>query len=160
MQSRCNGAGRPRKRFKYTVQEMPERSMDNLTTVDGVRDTADKSPNSDPATNALSETIQEPNNKTASAAPSTNSSLFEKPASNNPIAGTTTGTTAMSAEDHSNNTTALCIDGGDAPTSDLGADCIETTTSSLLPNELINIKRSVLDESSNSLEIVLEALKT
>ena len=28
MQSRYNGAGRPRKRFKYTVQEMPGMSSD------------------------------------------------------------------------------------------------------------------------------------
>ncbi|PVH67948.1 hypothetical protein DL98DRAFT_599954 [Cadophora sp. DSE1049] len=125
--------------------------------VDGVRDTTDKFPNSDPATNAPSEVIQKPVNKATSAAPST---LFEKPPSNNPIAETTTGTTTVSAEDHSNNTTALYTAGGDAPTSDPGADCIETTTCSLPPNEPINTKRSVLDESSNPLEIVLEALKT
>jgi hypothetical protein len=99
-------------------------------------------------------------NKTTFAAPSTDSSLFEKPPSNSPIAQTTTGTTTVSAEDHSNNTAALYTAGGDAPTSDPGADCIETITGSLPPNELIHVKRSVLDESSNSLEIVLEALKT
>ena len=134
--------------------------MDNLTAVDGVRDATDESPNSDPAANAPSEAIQEPVDKTASTAPPTDSSLFGKPPSNNPIAETTAGTTTMSAEDHSNNTAALYTTGGDAPTSDPVADCIETTTGSLPPNELINIKRSVLGESSNSLEIVLEALKT
>jgi hypothetical protein len=176
MQSRYNGAGRPCKRFKYTVQEISgmlsdpadvadrnesaaERSMDNPTAVDGVRDTTDESPDSDPATNAPSEVIQELVNSTASAAPSTNSSLFDKPPSNDPTAETTTGTTAVSAGDHSNNTTTLYTAGGGAPASDPGAGCI-ATTGSPPPNELINTKRPVLDESSNSLEIVLEALKT
>jgi len=72
MQSRHSRAGRPCKRFKYTVQEIPgmssdladvadrnesaiERSIDNPTVVDSVRDTTDESPNSHPATNASSE---------------------------------------------------------------------------------------------------------
>jgi hypothetical protein len=128
--------------------------------VDGIRDTTDEYPNSDPATNALSEVIQKPVNKTTFIAPSTNSSLFEKPTSNNPIAETTTGTTTVSTEDYSNNTTALYTTRGDAPISDPSTDYIKTTASSLPPNKLINIKQSVLDESSNSLEIILEALKT
>jgi hypothetical protein len=66
----------------------------------------------------------------------------------------------MSAEDRSNDTTALYTAGGGAPVTDPGADYIETTTGSLPPNELININQLVLDKSSNSLEIVLEALKT
>jgi hypothetical protein len=73
---------------------------------------------------------------------------------------TTTGTTTISAEDYSNNTTALYTASGGTPASDPYTDYIETTTSSLPPNELINTKRSVLDESSDSLEIILEALKT
>jgi hypothetical protein len=46
----------------------------------------------------------------------------------------------MSAEDHSNNMTTLYTIRGDALTSDPDIDYIETTTSSLLPNKLINIK--------------------
>ena len=77
MQSRHNGAGRPRKKFKYTIQEIPgmssdplnvatrkksitkavERSINNTKAVDSVRDTTNKSPNSDLATNALLEVI-------------------------------------------------------------------------------------------------------
>jgi hypothetical protein len=168
MQSRHSRAGRPRKKFKYTVHEIPGMSSDPLdiaarkesindtTTVDSVRDTTDEPSNSNPDANAPSEAIQEPVDKTASIAPPTDSSLFGKPPSNNPIAETTT----MSAEDYSNNTTALYTTGGNAPTSDPVSDCIETTTGSLAPNELINIRQSVLDKSSNSLEIILEALKT
>jgi hypothetical protein len=137
-----------------------ERSMDNPTAVDGVRDATNESPNSDPATNAPSEVTLEPVNKTASVAPSTISSLFDKPPSNGQTAETTTGTTAMSAEDHSNNTTALYPAGGGAPATNPGAHYIETTTGSLPTNELINTKRLVLNKSSNSLKIVLEALKT
>jgi hypothetical protein len=65
----------------------------------------------------------------------------------------------VSTKDHSN-TTALYTTRRDALISDPSADYIETTTSSLLPNKLINIKQSVLDKSSNSLEIILKALKT
>jgi hypothetical protein len=134
--------------------------MDDLTAVGGVSDVTDKFPSSDPAADAPWEAIHQPDDRTSFIAPLTDSSLFEKPLSNNPIAETTTGTTAMSAEDRSNDTTALYTTGGGAPATDPGADYIETTTGSLLPNELIDIQRSVLDESSNSLEIVLEALKT
>lgn len=67
---------------------------------------------------------------------------------------------AISAEDHSNNITALGTTGEDAPISHASTDYIETITASVLLNELINTKRSVLNESNNSLEIVLGALKT
>ena len=188
MQSRYSGGGRPKK-FKYTLREISGRSstvsgscsdelevtarkesiskateypINDTVTGDVVRDIVDKfsNSNSDTAANAPSEVIQEPANKDASAAPSTNSSLFDKPPNNSPIAESTMGTTAMSAEDHSNNTTALHCAGGVTPASDPGADCIETATSSLPPNELINTKRPILDEPGNSLETVLEALKT
>ncbi|PMD59028.1 uncharacterized protein K444DRAFT_664193 [Hyaloscypha bicolor E] len=144
MQGRHDGARGYARSSSIAFKRYQERE-DNLMAVDGVRDTTDEYPNSDPATNTPSEVIQKPVNKTTSAAPSTNSSLFKKPPSSNPIAETTTGTTTVSAEDHSNNMTAPYTAGGDAPTSDPGADCIETTTGSLPPNELINIKRPVLD---------------
>jgi hypothetical protein len=139
------------------ITKTVERFMDNLTAIDNIKNATDKSPNSDPATNAPSEAIQEPVDKISSTAPPTDSSLFEKPPSNNSIAETTTGMTAMSTD--SNNTTALYTAGGGAPANDPGADCI-ATIGSLPPNGLINTKRSVLDKSNNSLEIVLEALKT
>lgn len=66
----------------------------------------------------------------------------------------------MFTEDYSNNIAALHIASRGALVADAGADYIETTTSSLPPNKLINIKQLILDKSSNSLEIVLEALKT
>jgi hypothetical protein len=59
-----------------------------------------------------------------------------------------------------NNTTALHSAGKDAPTSEFIANCLETTTGSLPPDEHTNVKRSVLDESDNSLEAAPEALKT
>lgn len=141
MQSRQNGGGRPPKKFKYTYQEIlgmsfdpldiaarresitqaAERSINDTTTVDSVRDTTDEPPNNDLAANAPPEAIQEPVDKTASTAPSTDSSLFGNPPRDNPIVETTTGTTTLSAD---------------------------------------NAKRSILDGSGNSLEIVLEALKT
>ncbi|KAH8782067.1 hypothetical protein BGZ57DRAFT_1003268 [Hyaloscypha finlandica] len=140
MQSRYNGAGRPRMLSDPADvadrnESAVERSMDNPTVVDGVRDMTDESPDSDPAINTLSEVTQEPVNKTASIAPPTNSSLFDKPPSNSPIAETTIGTTAISAEDYSNNMTALYTTRGDAPISDPITDCIETTTGSLPPNK-------------------------
>jgi hypothetical protein len=96
-----------------------------------------------------------PPTATASTAPSTDPSLFEKPPSDNPAVETTTGTTAMSVEDHSNDMAALypAAGGAPAPASDPGADCIETTTGSLPSNELISTRRAVLDESSSSLVI-------
>lgn len=66
----------------------------------------------------------------------------------------------MSAKDHSNHATALHPAGEDAPSEPSIANCIETTTGSLPPNEPANAKLAVLDELGNSLEIVLEALKT
>ena len=66
----------------------------------------------------------------------------------------------MSAKDHLNNPTALYNTSEVALVSDLSTDYIKTVIGSFLPNELINIKRLILDESGNSFETVLEALKT
>jgi hypothetical protein len=104
--------------------------------------------------------IQKPVNKTAFTTPSTNSSLFEKPLSDNPIVETTTGTTTIFAKNCSNNTTALYIASKGTLTSDPYVNYIESITSFLLLSKLINIKRLMLNKLSNSLKIVLEALKT
>lgn len=69
--------------------------------------------------------------------------------------------TAMSANKHLNNVTALHTAGKDALRSEPSIkDCVETTTNSLLLNEHTNVKRLVLNELGNLLEDVLEALKT
>ena len=92
---------------------------------------------------------------------STNSYPFDKALSNSPTAEIAAEMTAASAKDHTNTETALYTVGRDTPTSEPSiTNCTETTTVSLLPNEHTNVKRSVLDESSNSLENVLQALKT
>jgi hypothetical protein len=142
---------------RESISKVTEHPINDTVAGDVVRDIADNFSNttSDTAANAPSEVIQERANKDASAAPSTNSSLFDKPPNNSPVVESTTEMTAMSAKDHSNNPTALYTAGGVAPASDPGADYIETATGSLSPNELINRKRSILDEPSNSLEIVL-----
>ena len=186
----------PRKKFKYSVQEMPDISSttDHTAVADGsinetsgdptdvatrnesitkavqpisntaaataVAESTDESANSEAATKAPAEIIQEPVNNATSAEPPTNSDLFDKPISNGAAAEATTDTTAMSANEHSNNATAPHSAGEHTPRSEPGInDCMETTTDSP-PIEHTNVKRSVLDESGNSLEDVLEALKT
>jgi hypothetical protein len=140
MQSRHNGEGRPRKRVKYTIQE-----------------------NSSAVTNAPVEVMEEPVSSATSAGPSTNTYPFGKPLSNCPPTEATPQTTAIPAKDHSNIETALHTVGEATPAGEPRlTDGIETTilTSSLPRNEDINTRRSVLDEAGNSLETVLEALKT
>jgi hypothetical protein len=188
MQSRHNRAERLHKKFKYIFQEISsisstinrsytnplnvaarresitkatEHPINDSITVDGIRDTIDESSNSNAATNVLAEVIQEPLNNVTSAGLSTNFYLFDKPLSNSPTAESTTEMTAMSVKDYSNTETALCTVGKDTSTSKPSiTDCTKTATSSLLLNKHTNVKQSVLDKSSNSLENVLKTLKT
>ena len=67
-------------------------------------------------------------------------------------------TTGISATNQSNNDVALYEDA--PPLEPSATDCPEVITASLSSNEYTNVTRSVLDESGNSLEKVLEALKT
>lgn len=67
---------------------------------------------------------------------------------------------SLSTKDYSNNTTTLYTTRRNASISDSGAIRIKTTTGSLLPNKLINTKKVVLDDSSNSLKIIIVAVKT
>jgi hypothetical protein len=194
MQSRRNGM--PRKKFKYSVQEMPDISsttdhtavangsinetsrdptdvatrnesitkavqpISNTVAATAVAESTDESANSEATTKAPAEIIQEPVNNATSAKPPTNSDLFDKPISNGAAAKATTDTTAMSANEHSNNATAPHSASKHTPRSEPSIkDCIETTTDSPLIKHT-NVKRLVLNESSNSLEDVLEALKT
>ncbi|KAK4981027.1 hypothetical protein LTR66_010236 [Elasticomyces elasticus] len=151
MQSRRKGS---RKKIKCAIKG-----------VDGFRDTIDEPTNSDAATNAPAEVLKEPVNNATSAGLSINSRPFDKPLTNSPAAETTAEMTRMPTKGHSNTETVLHTVCEGTPTRPSIADCFETATSSLPPNEHMNMKRSVLDESGNSLgdilhlERILQALK-
>jgi hypothetical protein len=139
MQSRHNGEGRPRKRVKYTFQE-----------------------NSSAVTKALAKAMEEPVSSATSAGPSVNAYPFGKHLSNCPPTEATPPTTAIPAKDHSSIETALHTVSDATPAGEPRlTDGIETTilSGSLPRSEDINTRRLVLDESGNSLETVLEALK-
>lgn len=114
MQSRYNGTGRPRKKYKYIISPPSN-------------DTIDKRRNGDAATNVLTEVVQEPANNTTGG-PSTNLYPFDTPLSNSPTAEIIMETTPTSAEGHSNNTTALHTADKDALTSEFIPNCRKNTT--------------------------------
>jgi hypothetical protein len=134
--------------------------ISNTAAAAAVTESTNESANSKAATKALAEIIQELVNNATSAEPPTNFDLFDKPISNGAAAEATTDTTTMSANKHSNNATALHSASEHTPRSKPSIkDCIETTTNSP-PIKHTNVKRLVLDKSSNSLKDVLEVLKT
>ena len=170
MQSRTNRAGRPRKQFKYTVQEVHaisstcqstvtpiDHSVD-ATALDPVRNTNQEPPNSKASTNVLMDLIQEPADNAASVSPSTSPHPHDVPLSSSLTDESPTETTDISATNQPNNEVALYED--DPLVEPSATDYTEVITASLLLNEHTNVTWSVLDESGNLLESVLEALKT
>lgn len=170
MQSGTNGTGRPRKQFKYSVQEVHaisstaqstvtpiDHSVD-ATALDPVQNTSQEPFNSKTSTNVPLDRIQEPADNLASTSPSTSSPPPDVPLSSSPTDESPTETTDISATNRPNNEVALCED--DPPVGPSATDCTEVIAVSPPSNEHTNVTRSVLDESANSLESVLEALKT
>jgi hypothetical protein len=130
----------------------------DATALDPVRNTSQEPPNSEASTNASMNLIQEPADNAASASPSASSHPHDVPLSNSPTDESPTETTDISATNQSNNEVALFADA--PPVEPSATDGTEVITASLLSNEHMNVMRSVLDESGNSLESVMEALKT
>jgi hypothetical protein len=146
---------------KESTTKATEHPISDTAAAATVTDTTDESANSEAVTNALAKVIQEPVNNATSAGLPSNSDPFGKPINNSATAKTSMEMTAMSANKHSNDATAPHTAGEDAPRSKLGIkDCVETTADSLPMNKHTDVKRLVLNELGNSLEDVLEALKT
>jgi hypothetical protein len=102
--------------------------------------------------------IQEPADNATSASPSTSSHPHDVPLSNSPIDESPTETTDIFATNQSNNEVALYEDA--PPVEPSATDCTEVITASLSLNKHTNVTWSVLNESGNLLESVLEALET
>jgi len=126
--------------------------------LDPVGNASQEPPNSEASTNAPMDLIQEPADNAASASPSSRPHPHDVPLSNSPTDESPTETTDVSATNQSNNEVALYEDA--PPVEPSATDCIKVITASLSSNEHTNVPRSVLDGSGNSLESVLEALKT
>lgn len=141
-------SGRPYKQFKYTVQEV----------YNPVGNASQEPPNSEASTNTLIDLIQEPTDNAASASLSTSSYPYDISLSNSPTDKSPIETTDISATNQSNNEVALYKEA--PPVEPSATDRIEVITASLLSNKYINVLQLVLDRSGNSLESVLEALKT
>jgi hypothetical protein len=130
MQSRSSAVGRPYKKLKYTCREMP-----------GMLPATNESyPNPLNAALRKESTAEtaEPRIRDTTAAPTVTSTTSQN----------TVDMMATSASDHTS--TVITTDGNSVSGEPSGTDCVETPT----------VKCLVLDESSSTLEAVLDALRT